>query len=434
MDLLPEYSAFHQALAQGGRPQPPPGLAAAARTGRLRYPRLGVYCGGGSSHSWLWFAATFQRLGLWDLAFVDAGEVAGGGLAGLDVLAMSGGDTFAMARALGPAGAAALRRFLGGGGLYLGACAGAYLVMRSTKEPLDQFNFVAAKIANLSRDLPRPLTLPEKYRTAYGCDYVFHPVREAMLLQAQGGPLGWDSFSAPLYGGPAMLPAGEGVEVLATYREFTEATRFLAPPELAAQTLLGRGAVLRGRLGRGTLYLFGPHCEHPRFGQANRLLARALYADLAAEAPPAAVRDQCEMPGPRAQALLKQVRRQVSNSRITALALEDHPARWLIGEKVYEPAKLQVFLEAIWSRLRGLRRAPVLLAPPSAAAELPDLLAGVTDGLRTLRRELAAGTETTQRAAGLFQDLNRAAALFLEMYFATARAGHLAPDQGRRPH
>jgi glutamine amidotransferase-like uncharacterized protein len=433
MDALQAYSAFNRDLARGGHAVPPPGLADMARAEALRYPRLGVYTGGGSSHSWLWLAEVFDRLGFYDLKFLDAGQVAGGGLAGLDALALSGGDTFAMARALGPEGANALRRFIQAGGLYLGACAGAYLVMRSSKEPLNLFNFVAAKISNLSKALPQALILPEKYTNAYGCDYVFHPVREAMLLQARGGPLGQGQFQAPLYGGPAMLPAGEGVEVLASYLDFTAGTRFLAPPELAAETLLGKAAVLRGRLGKGTLYLFGPHFEHPGFHEANRMLARAIYWDLPQQPAAAAREETLELSGPEAKALVKAVKRQVSNSRITAVALEDHPARWLIGDKVYEPQKFRVYLEAIWSRLRPLQRASKLAVMPQVE-QLPDLLTGITEGIRALKRELAEGEDTTARATGLFKDLNQASVMFLRMYFASARAGYLDPAHGRRLH
>ncbi|MEW5912919.1 MAG: hypothetical protein AB1814_10215 [Thermodesulfobacteriota bacterium] len=398
-----------------------------------RGPRLGVYCGAGSSHSWLWLADTCEALGLGDLRFLEAGEVASGGLSGLDALAVSGGDTFAMAGALGPAGAAALRRFIAGGGLYLGFCAGAYLLLRSSKEPLNLFNLVEATIANLSRRLPQPLIMPEKFATPYGCDYVFHPVREALILRGQGGPLGEGEFSAPLYGGPAMQPAGPGVEVLATYQDFSQATRFLAPRELAAQTLLGRAAVLRGRLGAGVMYLFGPHCEHPRFAQANRRLAAILAEHTPSQALAPDGRGLAELGPAQARRLLSEVRRQVSNSRIVALALEDHPARWRMGGKVYEPAKLRVFLEALWSRTGALERARRLLVP-AGAAELPALLAGVTESIRALRRELEEGQETTERAAGLFKDLRRAAALYLNMYFATAAAGALRPGRARRLH
>ena len=44
--------------------------------------------------------------------------------------------------------------------------------------------------------------------TPYGCSYLFHPVREAVELTADGLPpfAGTGSFSAPLFGGPGMIP------------------------------------------------------------------------------------------------------------------------------------------------------------------------------------------------------------------------------------
>jgi len=392
-DPLSAVSAFNRGLARGGAPSPPAlASARAGRRGALRYPRLGVYTGAGSSHSWLWFVEAFERLGFLDLAFLDHADVAAGRLAGVDALAVSGGDTFAMAGALGPAGAGELERFVKRGGLYLGSCAGAYLMLRSSQEPLCWFNFAQATIANLSRDLPQPLMLPEKYKTAYGCDYVFHPVREAVeLLCPEGGPFSGQRLAAPLYGGPAMIPASDEVQVLAQYAAFEKRTRYLAPPELAAETLLGKAAALRARLGGGVLYLFGPHLEHPGFAEANRLLAEAIYWDLPQDAPARPPAEAAGLSGKQAKAWLLAVKRQLSNSRIVALNLEDHSARWLIGTKVYEPAKLRVFLEAMWGRLRSLGRAPAMAGPPPALAGLPDKLAAITVQARALKRAWTPG-------------------------------------------
>ncbi|MCF8034576.1 MAG: hypothetical protein K9K66_12945 [Desulfarculaceae bacterium] len=431
---LSAVNAYNRGLARGGAPPPPPALAK-ARGGRApRYPRLGVYTGAGSSHSWLWFAESLERLGFYDLRFLDHAEIAAGGLDGLDGLAVSGGDTFAMARALGQPGAKALEGFLAGGGLYLGACAGAYLMLRSSQEPLCWFNFVQATIANLSRDLPQPLMLPEKYKTAYGCDYVFHPVREAVGLSCAPGPLGGEELAAPLYGGPAMIPASEEVEVLARYAAFEKRTKFLAPRDLAAETLLGLAAVLRAPYGRGSLYLFGPHFEHPGFPTANRLLAAAIYADLPERQPERGPEEQAALDGRPAKDWLLSIKRELSNSRIVALGLEDHPARWLIGTKVYEPAKLRVFLEALWDRLRALGKAPALRGPADALEGLPGSLARITVQARALKQGLDAGQDTQPLAEELFPGLVGAASQFMKIYFATALAGLDEDRDGRRLH
>ncbi len=438
MDFYQAYRSYNLRLARGGgrdggrNGSAPRSQAPAVRRGgdkgggqgNVRYPRLAVYVGRGSSHSWLWFAQLFERLGLYDLAFLDQDGLAAGDLAGRDLLAISGGDTFGLAAAMGGQGARALEAFIKEGGLYLGSCAGAYLPLNSSKEPLNLFNWVPAKITNLSRHLPRASDLPEKFCTPYGCSFVYHPVREAVRLVGCGRPpwTGAGEFEAPLYGGPAMVTPQVEM-VLARYQSFTSRTRFLTDPELAAETLLQRAAVLRARLGQGVCYLFGPHFEHPHFPRANLLVADAIYWDLPERkgAAAASAAGGETLQGRAARLWLRDLKRQVSNTRLVALGLEDHPARWLIGRKVYEPAKLRVFAEAVWSRLRRMERRPRLLLPPGAG-ELPAAWQEVTRTVRQLHAELRQGGDTLELASGLFAWLNLATARFLESYFHDLRA------------
>lgn len=427
MDFYRAYRAYNLSLAQS---VPGPGAPAAARNGGGVYPRLAVYMGGGSSHSWLWFAKLFERLGLFDIAFVDHEDVACGTLQGCHALAVSGGDTFGMAEALGASGAQALEQYICGGGLYMGSCAGAYLFLNSSKKPLDLFNWVPAKITNLSSQLPQARELPEKFCTPYGCSYVFHPVREAVGLISSGREP-WaraGEFQAPLYGGPAMIASDEE-QVLARYRNFTPKTKFLVEPQLAADTLISNAAVLRTKLGRGTCYLFGPHLEHPHYVEANQLLADAMYWDL----PSAADTNSHDISADQLNAMarrswLSDLKREVSNVRIVALGLESHPARWLIGRKVYEPAKLRVFAEAVWEGLRKLEHLPSLFLLDRSKDLIPTWKA-ITFCVRLLYRELHRENETQQIAEELFPDLNSATARFMELYFHNLLADM---HQGRR--
>ena len=444
MNVYQAYTALNTRLARGEttedfpatEPYPPfsPGRGEALG---LRYPKVGVYTGGGSSHSWLWLAEVFERLGFFDIAFWDHERIKTDNLGILDVLALSGGDTFAMAEALGEPGAAALRDFITQGGVYLGFCAGAYLPMNSSKKPLDMFNFVPAKITNLSRNLPRPLTLEDKFCTPYGCSYVFHPVREALKLKAEeSGPFAKAGcFDAPLYGGPAMI-CGPQCQVLARYDDFTEKTLFLVERDLAARTLLGNAAALRAPLGQGMLYLFGPHFEHPRFPQANRLLAEVIhYGEPRQRKGPAEHEPKAAtLSGTQAKALLRDLKREVSNARIAAWGLENHSARWLIGKKVYEPRKFLVFMEAVWSRLRALERLPGLQAPPEAEGLMVRPWGDIAQNLRLLKRELARERDTMELAAGIFADLNRASACFMEMYFNSVLPVFAGREAPRRLH
>ena len=259
----------------------------------IRTPaRVAVYAGSGASHSWTWFADLFEQSPAARTVFITEQDVAAGALAGYDVFFVSGGDTFAIAEGLGAPGAAQLERFVRDGGTYVGACAGAYLPLRSSLAPLSLFNFVTARIGNLARHAPAAMHMPEKCCTEYGCRYVVHPVRGEMLLRLhdRAAPDDPRNVTAPLYGGPAMQPSDD-VEVLATYADFTAATEFLVDTAAARDMLIGAAAAVRKRLGAGSLYLFGPHFEHPAFPAANRLLMDVVRAAVRDRMPETMPRD-----------------------------------------------------------------------------------------------------------------------------------------------
>lgn len=385
-------------------------------------PHIGIYAGEGSSHSWLWFVDLFERMGFQTVSVLDAAAIRTGRVQDMDVLAVSGGDTVAIAKALGEEGAARLAAFVSGGGVYLGACAGAYLVMNSSKPHLCHFNFAAVKITNLRKQLPTCHGTPHKFSMAYGCDHIFHPVREAVGLRLTGTPPfnGEPTFLAPLYGGPGMQAPPEA-EVLARYDHFTDKTVFLVDRELAKETLIPTVAALRVPMGNGRMYLFGPHFEHPHYPRANRLVAEAVYRDSGRNSDrcfPVA-EDTRLLPASRSGALIHSLRRELSNSRIVAAGLEMHPVRWSIGAKIYEPEKIRVFLDAMWRRLKPLEKRGRL---PAGAGD-PDLLmadAGETTTLlRRLKNELDEGSVTDPIAGRLFHLLHRYTIRYLNLYFHT---------------
>jgi len=389
-----------------------------------RHPRIGIYTGKGTSHSWLWFVEIFDRLGLFDIAFLTETELRRDGLDRGDVLAVSGGDTFAIAESLGPGGADNLRRFITNGGLYIGSCAGAYLPLRSSKEHLNLFNFVPAKIANLTQRLPEPVRIREKFCTAYGCSFVFHPVREAVQVATNGFPPFRQAphLTAPLYGGPPMIAEGD-TQVLASYVGFTDQTVFLVDEQLAADTVLGKAAVIRQQMGKGHLHLYGPHFEHPHFAKANQLLIDGMRYDLARDL----LRPHDDTPteetisGEVCRELLRDIKREISNSRIVAVGLEPLSIRWVIGNKVYEPSKIREFIEPLWKRIRPLEKLNQLTLLPDQAARWSEAASSTTRVLRRLKRDTDKGIDTLSAARDTFEALNRICSLFLDIYFRTMR-------------
>jgi len=380
-----------------------------------------VYTGTGSSHSWLWFMTLCERLGWDEVCCLDEATLCRDRLADCDVLAVSGGDTFAIAEALGAAGAATIRGFIEGGGLYLGACAGAYLAMNSSKPPLHYFNWAPVKIANLSRLRPPAPAGPlvEKFAMAYGSDFVYHPARDAVQLKLEdpGRSRQTGCLAAPIYGGPAMI-AGPEVKVLARYSGFTPKTVFLSTRTLADQTLIDKAAIVKTTLKNGTLFLCGPHMEHPRFPEANAVVADMLAGH---NRPVAAAHRRryhnARRPCAKGAGTLVHLRRQLSNARIAAAGLEWTPVSWLVGRKIYEPAHLREFIEAIWSRVNWLQKTGVAQEHIAAAGLLADGAATVSGLLRNLKATLDGNGDGRAIAGQVVEGLRRLAMDFFNLYF-----------------
>jgi hypothetical protein len=319
---------------------------------------------------------------------------------------------------LGEAGAHRLTHFLTEGGLYIGSCAGAYLPLNSSLSPLNLFNYVSAKISNLTRTLTSPRVLPEKFCTPYGCKYVFHPVREEIKIKVIDLSCRIEhhaEVTAPLYGGPAFLPS-EDARPVALYSGFTPQTLYLADRRLAYDTVVGKAAIIAKRIGKGTMYLTGPHLEHPHYHAANTLIAEMIYQSgnrhgektfshhSAAEACSTSTRNK----------LLRNIKSELSNARIVAFALERTPAQWQIGRKMYEPEKIRVFLEAMWSRwdiftLQKSGHEHNLYAIYAMAKK-------VTHHLRTIQQSIVSGREDITLVEEMFGLLKGLTAFFLTIY------------------
>ncbi|WP_457553911.1 BPL-N domain-containing protein [Desulfobacula sp.] len=394
-------------------------------------PKIGLYAGSGTSHSWLWFVDLFEKAGFYDLVFLDEFFVQNNDIKALDVLVVSGGDTFAVAKSLGKEGGRNIKSFVEQGGLYIGSCAGAYLPMNSSKKPLDWFNFVDVKITNLSKTLPPAEIKTCKFCTSYGCDFVFHPVREAVALKTTCffDRKTFIEFTAPLYGGPGMK-AYDPSWVLAVYEGFTPKTSFLANHKIATKTLVGKGAVVRVPMGKGCFYLLGPHLEHPHFKQANQFIIDAIILEtdrvqdqIELKNKTAKFSSKKEVSGKQAKELLLCIRRELSNSRIVAGSLEFLPVQWLIGQKVYDPQKVRVYLEAMWKRLQKLEKNKVLRLDPGLYDRIINAAEKVTIELRRIKKQIDENLDSLKTAIIIFDLLHILSISFFNLYFSTLFKG-----------
>ena len=390
------------------------------------YPHpIGIYTGSGASHSLLWFVEILDRMGFDHVHFVDEKDILSDALEAMNVLLMSGGDTFAIAEGLGTEGSDKLRSFIERGGLYIGTCAGAYLPLRSSMDFLNQFNFINAKISNISRRLSETerSSFQKVACNSYGCDFVFHVVREDVALQMMNGYQadGERELVAPLFGGPSMLPS-EDIEPIALYKGFTKKTNFLVEEGLAERTLIGNIAVAKKSMGKGHLYIFGPHFEHPDYPRCNLFLGELIRKNQNGRPHPIQ-KDFCENPikGEELRALLKDLKRELSNSRIMASGMDDLSIHWLIGNKCYEPEKISVFINTVWNKLKDLETNSGLEIEKESLLRCIEISKRITKEVRTIKSEMREKGDATFLASELFLDLKALSSNFFTLYFEVKR-------------
>jgi len=363
--------------------------------------RISIYVDEGASHSFIWLVELFEIYGMFDINFVKSEDIRSGILEQTDVLIISGGDSFAVAGSLEESGALAIKSFIESGGTYVGICAGAYLMLRSSKSPLHYFNMTSGKIANLSNQLPEAKALEYKYSTPYGCSYIFHPVRgeisvtlcEFGLFQKEG------VIKAPVYGGPFIKNDGSIIP-LSFFRDFTENTLFLVDNEIAASTC--RGSIVSGykTLGKGSLFFFSTHMEHPDYLEANELFIRLITGDPLILKTENKISPKNETPyRPKNYSSYKDFRKNLSLMRLVAAGLEKIPHFWKIGEKVWETEKIRFFTESILKMEKKYGKILSLSIAEENAEKLDSLSSVCLSLLKNIYDSLSQGTSSQQEAA-----------------------------------
>jgi hypothetical protein len=389
-------------------------------------PTIAIYVGGGASHSWTWFVELLERYGYLHISFLQEKDIQAG-LGGVEILVVSGGDTFAVASALGIQGAGALRQFIEAGGLYIGSCAGAYLPLYSSKEPLRHFNFVKARITNITRDLPPVKVLPSKFCTSYGCSFVFHPVRDEICVRIceQFPMYGGEEIRVPLYGGPPLEPSDD-ITPIAYYSGFTARSLFLTDPKIAGEVFLGKIAAGEKSLGRGHLLLLGPHFEHPDFPEGNAVVAKWIENRYhKKEDTDFLVRGDKDVPQGSEICFTRRIwepfTKEISNARIRAWALERGSLSWQIGAKTYEPEKILNFLEVIWNRRKGITVYEDGEKDSNRALAILEKAQACHDLVRCIAQGSEREDDTNPLAEALFPMLKEMTASFLKAYFQSRR-------------
>jgi hypothetical protein len=228
-----------------------------------------------------------------------------------------------------------------------------------------------------------------------------------------------------------MLPS-EDIEPIATYKGFTKKTKFLVKEELAEKTLMGNIAVAKKLMGKGHLYIFGPHFEHPDYPWCNLFLAELIRKNQNGR-PHTIQKDFSGSPikGEVLRELLKDLKRELSNARIIASGMSDFSVSWLIGNKYYEPEKISVFINTVWNKVKDLEVMPGLEVGKESLLRCIEISKGITRELRTIKCEMREKGDATFLASKLFLDLKALSSHFFKLYFEVKRdqfQDHLAGE------
>ncbi|MBN1786411.1 MAG: hypothetical protein JW825_05460 [Candidatus Methanofastidiosa archaeon] len=372
--------------------------------------KIAIYIGHGASYSWIWFVKTFDSLDFNEVYFLDESDIKNGELSNYDCLVLPGGDPFLIADGLLEEGLDKIRQFVKNGGTYIGVCAGTYLSIIFNDDPMPWLNFAEVPINNFSERPPEAIRMKYKYIVPYKDGFVFHPVRGSLEVGNKDM-----SFKAPLYGGPSMMAPAENR--LLDYVDFDDKTLYLVEEDTAKKTMVGNAAGIRVPVGRGCLYLFGPHFEHPSYPRANMFLYDIMSKIKPFAIGPAKKGDIVLLHGDDLGEWLGIIKRELSSARVLSSGLVN--LRWKIGEKIWEDEKIIYFLNETWKTIRTLQRYDLLpIEDPKGLETNARLIHSLLAEIRVLSK---GGQDTSKEAEMLIEATKKLSKGLFDTYFNLKR-------------
>ncbi|MGZ3514774.1 MAG: hypothetical protein ACXU93_12565, partial [Thermodesulfobacteriota bacterium] len=190
--------------------------------------------------------------------------------------------------------------------------------------------------------------------------------------------------------------------------------------------LIGNIAVAKKAMGKGHLYIFGPQFEHPHYPSCNLFLTEIIRK----EENRRSLTSQKDFPGDSqkrikgetSKELIKDLKRELSNSRIMASGMDDNfSTHWLIGNKYYEPGKISVFINTVWKRLKDLESMRDPEVDGTRLLRCVEVSKEITKGIKTIKSETSKQGDATPLAANLFLNLKALSSHFFELYFGVKR-------------
>jgi len=93
----------------------------------------------------------------------------------------------------------------------------------------------------------------------------------------------------------------------------------------------------------------------------------------------------------------------------------------LIGNKYYEPEKINVFINTVWNKLKDLESMRDLEVDGTPLLRCVEISKEITKIIKTIHSEIGEQGDTTPLAANLFLNLKALSSNFFELYFGVKR-------------
>ena len=118
---------------------------------------------------------------------------------------------------------------------------------------------------------------------------------------------------------------------------------------------------------------------------------------------------------------MKDLKRELSHSRIAASGMNDFSISWLIGNKYYDPEKISVFINAVWDKLKHIESMTDLEVDKNLLLQCVEISKETTKDIRIIKSEIKGQEDVTSLASKMFLDLKTLSSNFFKLYFKAKR-------------
>jgi hypothetical protein len=201
---------------------------------------------------------------------------------------------------------------------------------------------------------------------------------------------------------------GSPVKTYASFAGFTPQTQYLVDEQFARDAFEGQAMAVGSTYGRGVLYLYSTHFEHPDYPQANLAVANTVF-HAASGRNHGVPETSNRLSTAESKALARELYSAASNLRVLSSGMEASQVFWQIGQKVWEPEKARYFAEAIWECAREIRAGAVNGLPADETSGLKPACRDALETVRKVRKIVGNGGNSLTAAREMFFTLNRLA-------------------------